>query len=87
MIKSLNWCPLPISLDLGRPPRLLAAILLRSASVALGRLARRIAATERARPRALALADLEFYVEAGAPEGALYAVGKLVGYVSGVKRL
>jgi hypothetical protein len=31
--------------------------------------------------------ELEFYAEAGAPEGALYADGVLIGYVSGVKRL
>ena len=30
---------------------------------------------------------LEFYLEAGAPEGALYLDGKLVGWVPGVKRL
>jgi hypothetical protein len=30
---------------------------------------------------------LEFYAEAGAPEGALYLEGKLVGWVSGVRRL
>jgi hypothetical protein len=30
---------------------------------------------------------LEFYAEAGAPEGALYVDGKLVGHVEGVRRL
>ena len=30
---------------------------------------------------------LEFYLEAGAPEGALYLDGKLVGWIPGVKRL
>jgi hypothetical protein len=30
---------------------------------------------------------LEFYAEAGAPEGALYLDGKLVGWVAGVNRL
>jgi hypothetical protein len=30
---------------------------------------------------------LEFYAEAGAPEGALYVDGQLVGHLSGVKRL
>lgn len=30
---------------------------------------------------------LEFYAEAGAPEGALYVDGQLVGHVSGVTRL
>jgi hypothetical protein len=31
--------------------------------------------------------ELEFYAEAGAPEGALYIDGELVGYVAGVTRL
>ena len=30
---------------------------------------------------------LEFYAEAGAPEGALYLDGQLVGWLHGVKRL
>jgi hypothetical protein len=30
---------------------------------------------------------LEFYADAGAPEGALYLDGKLIGYLPGVKRL
>lgn len=30
---------------------------------------------------------LEFYAEAGAPEGALYVDGKLVGHLVGVQRL
>ncbi|MGC4078493.1 MAG: hypothetical protein QM702_15930 [Rubrivivax sp.] len=30
---------------------------------------------------------LEFYAEAGAPEGALYIDGQLVGHIAGVKRL
>jgi hypothetical protein len=30
---------------------------------------------------------LEFYAEAGAPEGAIYIDGELVGYVPGVRRL
>ena len=31
--------------------------------------------------------ELEFYAEAGAPEGALYLDGELVGYLPGVTRL
>jgi hypothetical protein len=33
------------------------------------------------------LPQLEFYAEAGAPEGALYLDGELVGWVGGVRRL
>lgn len=60
-------------------------MLLRTASAILARLARQLAAQPiRSDPLAVAL---EFYAEAGAPEGALYADGQLVGYVSGITRL
>ena len=65
--------------------RRLAAALLRQASAALARLARRLSA-----PSPVAghpIARLEFYAEAGAPEGALYADGVLVGRLDGVRRL
>ena len=64
-------------------PALAAA--LRRASTLLAQLAHRLAQpaaqTRRGAPH------LEFYAEAGAPEGALYVDGKLVGYVPGVRRL
>lgn len=62
-----------------------AAVSLRSASAMLARLSRRLAqpAGRVARPSP----QLEFYAEAGAPEGALYLDGKFVGWVSGVQRL
>ena len=62
-----------------------AAASLRSASAAMARLSRRLSrpATRAARP----VPQLEFYAEAGAPEGALYLDGQLVGWVSGVRRL
>jgi hypothetical protein len=58
--------------------------LLRAASRALDTLAERLAPLKRPR-----LADpvLEFYADAGAPEGALYVDGRLVGFVEGVNRL
>ena len=65
--------------------RRLAAVGLRSASAALARLSRRLAAPVHRLPHPVP--QLEFYAEAGAPEGALYLDGKLVGWVSGVKRL
>ncbi len=67
------------------PPRWLvvAAALLRHASAALDRV---VAA--RAAPRRHAAAPtVEFHAEAGAPEGALYVDGVLVGRVVGVTRL
>ena len=63
----------------------LAAIGLRSASAALARLSRRLARPARA--AAQPAPQLEFYAEAGAPEGALYLDGQFVGWVSGVQRL
>jgi len=65
---------------------MVAAAVLRFASMALTRVARRLAAPER-RASQLQHMNLEFYADAGAPEGALYADGKLVGYVAGVRRL
>jgi hypothetical protein len=60
------------------------AALLRSGSRALDRLALRLA---RVAPVAHGDPRLEFYAEAGAPEGALYVDGRLVGTVAGVNRL
>jgi len=82
--------PLPFALA-ERPPRshlarLAAAALLRAASALLAHLAHRLAvpAPEPAAPRP---AVLEFYADAGAPEGALYLDGELVGWLPGVRRL
>lgn len=67
-----------------RRARDLVAAAVRAASRALDRLALRLARVER---RAHAEPLLEFYAEAGAPEGALYVDGRLVGIVTGVNRL
>lgn len=67
------------------PARRAAAAALRRASAMLARLARRLAPA--ATPRSHAGARLEFYAEAGAPEGALYLDGQLVGWLPGVNRL
>ena len=65
-----------------------AAHLLRGASAALARQARDIARPLHARQRRSSQHDVsvEFHAEAGAPEGALYVDGVLVGYVE-VRRL
>ena len=67
----------------GRARRALAA-LLRAAGRGLDALATRLAPANE-----LEATDpvLEFYGEAGAPEGALYIDGRLVGHVQGVNRL
>ena len=65
------------------PARRAAAAALRTASAVLARLAHRVAIPPpKPRPRVL-----EFYAEAGAPEGALYMDGELVGWLPGVRRL
>ena len=68
-----------------QPWRLLAAAMLRAASRGLDRLARRVARADLA-PSAEPLV-IEFHAEAGAPEGALYVNGRLLGYLPGVTRL
>ncbi|MFT3664175.1 hypothetical protein [Piscinibacter sp.] len=83
--KAPRWSPVaPTPGPAAALARHAAAGALRSASAALARLARRLAARSAAPgpdPR------LEFYAEAGAPEGALYLDGELVGWLPGVTRL
>ncbi len=86
MTKSLHWVFDPPELFHGRGARWAAAVLLRAASATLTRMARSLAAAESVRGQ-VCVAELEFYAEAGAPEGALYANGVLIGYLEGVKRL
>lgn len=64
--------------------RTLAATLLRAASRTLESLATRLAFQH---PAPEAEPVLEYHGEAGAPEGALYVNGQLVGHVLGVTRL
>ena len=68
--------------------RRLVAHLLRGASTALARQARDVSRPLHARQRRRSQHDVsvEFHAEAGAPEGALYVDGELVGYVD-VRRL
>lgn len=61
------------------------ARMLRGISFALARAARALLAPRK--PTAPAPAVYEFYAEAGAPEGALYVDGVLVGTIPGVTRL
>lgn len=86
MHKSLYGFDGPLSAPVHSPARQLAARLLRQSSRQLARLARQLALRRiaSAAPRA---PELEFHAEAGAPEGALYVDGQLVGYLPGVTRL
>lgn len=87
MTGSLFTPTLPQFAPRGTSLRHLLAALLRSASRRLAQLSRRLAAAERVRQRTPAEMVLEFYAEAGAPEGALYLDGQLIGYLPGVTRL
>ncbi len=73
-----------------QPPSLLqqlSASSLRSASRLLARLARLTRQLARRGHRTRRPQALEFYAAAGAPEGALYLDGELVGHLPGVTRL
>lgn len=82
--KAHRWSPLAEAPSHVRVTRHAAATVLRSASAVLARLARRLAASA---SRPATDPRLEFYAEAGAPEGALYLDGQLVGWLPGVTRL
>ncbi len=86
MQKSLYGCAGPLDTPVHSPVRELAARALRRASRMLTRLARQISLRQRHVP-AQRMPELEFYAEAGAPEGALYLDGELVGHLPGVTRL
>jgi hypothetical protein len=76
---------LPLEAPAGeRRARAWASALLRGASRALDSLAQRLSLV-RAAPTAEPM--IEFHADAGAPEGALYVNGQLVGHVLGVTRL
>jgi len=68
-----------------RRGRLAAAALLRAVGAALDRLAVRLLEVRPATPSEEL--RLEYHAEAGAPEGALYVNGQLVGHLTGVSRL
>lgn len=84
-LKYVAWSPGLTSPSPRAATRRLAALALRRASAVLARMARRLAQADT--PRQRLPAQLEFYAEAGAPEGALYLDGELVGYLRGVTRL
>ncbi len=86
MQKSLYGFDGPLAAPERSRARQLAARALRQASRLLARLARQIA-LQRVRARTRRAPELEFYAEAGAPEGALYLDGELLGYLPGITRL
>ncbi len=70
-----------------RPFTPLAIRALGAASMLLGRLAAELSAAAAPRASRELPPVLEFYADAGAPEGALYLNGELVGFLPGVTRL
>lgn len=87
MVGSFHTRTLPYYAPRGPSVRRLLVGILRAVSHRLAQLSRTLSAAERARTRTPGDMVYEFYAEAGAPEGALYVDGKLVGYVQGVTRL
>ena len=63
------------------------AVVLRAAGGALDRLAHRVEGRRIPAVLPRASGTIEFHAEAGAPEGALYVDGRLVGWIGGVNRL
>jgi hypothetical protein len=86
MSKSLPGLVGPLDAPSAGPLRHAAATALRLASLMLTRLSQRLREADRHR-RAQRPSELEFYAEAGAPEGALYIDGDFVGHLPGVRRL
>lgn len=64
-----------------------AARALSAASMLLGRLVAALSAVQSPAAARELPPVLEFYADAGAPEGALYLNGELVGRLHGVRRL
>ncbi|HEY6133616.1 MAG TPA: hypothetical protein VIW70_06530 [Rubrivivax sp.] len=85
MMKTDHWTLQSTTAMPAERRREAAADVLRTASVLLARLATRLRVATRARPSGEPV--LEFYAEAGAPEGALYVDGHRVGVLHGVTRL
>lgn len=80
--------PTPFALPpWGRPLRRLLSQALYHLSWRLGHMAVQLASGHVARAEPGVLPSVEFHAEAGAPEGALYMDGVLVGHLVGVSRL
>jgi hypothetical protein len=97
MTRTMPWGPGELAPPLSATLLNLAAALLRRASDVLASRAKRVAEAAEAEAAAAAaellasnVQTVEFhpvYSEAGAPEGALYINGELIGTISGVTRL
>jgi hypothetical protein len=86
LTKDFHWTFAPPRHALDQGLRNVTAAMLRALGALLDRAAHRLAA-ERRRELPWAHPMIEFHAEAGAPEGALYVNGRLVGRIEGVTRL
>ena len=87
MTKTMNWAAGDVARPLSAAMLYLAAAALRGASEVLTRLAVRLSTAESVVATAPVVEFHAVYRETGAPEGAVYVTGKLVGFIPGVTRL
>jgi hypothetical protein len=87
MTKTLNWAAGDAVRPLSAAALYLAAAVLQGASNVLTRLAERLTVAEAVTAAAHTVEFHPVYRDSGAPEGALYVNGKLVGFIPGVTRL
>ena len=87
MTKTLSWAETGTARPLSATLLHFAAATLMTASAMLTRLAVRLSATEAIRVPVHTVEFHSLYRESGAPEGALYINGELVGMIEGVTRL
>lgn len=85
--KTTTWAAAPTPWTPADAARRTLARALRVGAAQLGRWARALQASLRRAQTPARAPVLEFYAEAGAPEGALYLDGELVGRLEGVTRL
>lgn len=86
LMKDLHCLDAPPRHALDQGLRDTAAALLRAVGTLLDKAAHRLTA-ERQRDAVWSHPVVEFHAEAGAPEGALYVNGRLVGRIEGITRL
>ena len=87
MTKTMSWASAQSGRPLSATLLHFAAATLMTASALLTRLAVRMSATEAIRVPVQTVEFHPIYRESGAPEGALYINGELVGVIEGVTRL
>lgn len=87
MMSSLPWDLVPSESELKRSTRRAVALLLEGLARRLASAAQHLATVEPQQTPVSRVPVLEFHAEAGAPEGALYVDGRLVGYLTGITRL